>query len=176
MLVQIYPFTINDNAFTLYIKDAPYKIKSYTVINGNTVEMRFETEPTASQATELKTYLALFDNYAQVLMDEELMDKCKKWGRDKVNEFEIRNINRKRQGLMARQELALILEQIHDTHIFICMLEGSLDTLAGYLFGFQEETVNGVTWQAKEPNIPQYVWQEDIDWLKTELLTFLASL
>ena len=171
MLVQIYPFSIDDNAFTIYLKGSPYPVKSFTVIDGSTVELRFETEPTESQATELKEYLALFDNYAQVLMDESLMEKCKSWGRDMVDKFEVNNINRKRNGEMGRIELFNIMKEVHDSYVFICMLEGSLDTLHGILNGFPDEGSGAIA-----PFSFQYVWSEDIEWIKSELNIFLSEI
>jgi len=44
------------------------------------------------------------------------------------------------------------------------------------LYGYPEQTVNGVVWAAEAPKTFTYVWAEDITWLKAELNTFLGSL
>ena len=85
-------------------------------------------------------------------------------------------MNRKNSGAMARQELKEIMQEIHNSFVFMSMLEGSLDTLHGILNGFPEQTIGDTTWAAEAPYNFVKTWPEDITWLKTELDTFLGSL
>ena len=154
---------------------------AYTITDLDQRDMKYvnvytDRELTLSEQEELNNYIQNYSDFNQDVIDEEKLSRCKIWGRSTIDEFELRNMRRKDLGTMGRQELSDIMAEIHDSFVFICMLEGSLDTLSGILYGYPEETIGDKTWSEKPPVTFVHVWQEDIDWLKNELVTFVSTL
>ena len=130
---------------------------------------------TPTELSDLNTYILNYSDFDQGVVDMATMEAAKAWGRKMINEFELKNMNRKAAGSMGRAELLDILAEAHDSYVFITMLEGSLGTLHGILNGFPEETINDALVPARAPFSFATVWQEDIDWIKAELNLFLAG-
>ncbi len=166
-----FAFEINPVALSNYCKGSPIEITG-EIVEGSKATVITDVELTSAQETSLRTYIDLFENYTQELLDMATLEKTKSWGQDMILEFELKNMNRKRLGLMGRVELMDIFTETHDKMVFLCLSEGSLDSLHGIMFGFPEEGAA----PAQAPKSFSYVWSEDIDWIKTELNTFLASL
>jgi len=170
-----FEFEINSIALSNYCKHSPIPIIG-EIVEGKHATIITELELTATQETSLRNYIDVFENYTQELLDMATLDKTKAWGRDRINELEISNMNRKRQGLMGRVELKNIMGEVQSTSVMLCFEEGSLDTLHGLLYGFPEEIVGENTIPAEAPLSFFHIWAEDLTWIKTELNTFLASL
>ena len=130
---------------------------------------------TPTEFSNLNDYILNYSDFDQGVVDMATMEAAKAWGRKMINEFELKNMNRKAIGTMGRIEPLDILAEAHDSYVFITMLEGSLGTLHGILNGFPEEVVGENTIPAKAPFNFVTVWQEDIDWIKAELNLFLAG-
>ena len=159
--------------------ELPYKITDVDLKlkDGiNYITILTDRELSLSEQSDLNQKIQEYSDFNQTVINEEILSKCKIFGRRIIDEFELKNMIRKDTGLMARQELDDIMEETHDKFIFICLLEGSLDSLHGKLYGYPEQEVNGVVWPARSPLTFDKIWQEDIDWIKSELNTFLASL
>ncbi len=168
-------FEINAVAFSCYCKHCPVENMGQ-IVEGKKATVITESELTSTDESTLRNYVNDFENYTQEILDMSTLEKTKVWGRLMINEFEVKNMNRKRMGLMGRAELLDVLSEAHDSYLFITMLEGSLDTMHGVLYGFPEEIINDVTIPARVPFSFVSVWSEDIDWLKSELNTFLSEL
>ena len=159
--------------------ELPYSITNLDLSNRDGtsyIHIVADRELTLTEQSALNQKIQEYSDFSQSVINENILDLCKKWGRDTINRFELRNMRRKDAGDMARRELDHIISETHDTGVFICLLEGSLDSLHGKLHGYPEQVVNGVTWAAEAPKTFTYVWEEDITWLKAELNTFLGSL
>ncbi len=142
----------------------------------NYITIITDRDLTLSEKSDLNQKIQEYSDFNQSVINEEILDKCKIFGRRLITEFELKNMIRKDTGIMARQELDDIMTETHDKFIFICLLEGSLDSLHGKLYGYPEQTVNDIVWPAREAITFDSIWQEDIDWIKSELNLFLSSL
>lgn len=140
------------------------------------ITIKTDRELTDSERSLLNDDIQKYSDYNQDVIDENILSKCKIWGRSLIDEFELRNMRRKDMGLMARVELDDIMKEAHDSFVFICLLEGSLDSLHGKLYGYPEQTIGDVVWPPRAAFSFEKVWQEDIDWIKQELNIFLDSL
>jgi hypothetical protein len=146
-------------------------IDGVSVSDGKYVTIITTQELTPSETIDLNTYVNAYSDFSQELLDEEVLKSCKLWAEDMMTQFSIKNMNRKRTGLMGRIELKNIMNETHASLVDMCFRSGSLDTLHGILFGFPDE--------GEGPEAPytfNYVWQEDIDWIKQELNIFLSKL
>jgi len=173
-----YITTFNIDFFYSYIFNLELP---YTITNLNQRDMKYVTvvtdrEITPTEQSDLNIFIQNYSDFNQDIIDMEKLQQCKVWGRKTIDKFELRNMRRKDQSLLGRQELADIMNEITDSSVFVCLLEGSLDTLAGILFGYPEETIGIKTWVAKAPETFEHTWSEDIVWLKGELLTFIQTL
>ena len=173
-----YATTFNIDFFYRYMFDL---VLNYTITNLDQRDMKYVTvytdrELTATEQTELNNYIQNYSDFNQTIINESILEKCKAWGKTMMLEFELKNMVRKDSSIMARQELKEVMKEIHNSFVFMSMLEGSLDTLHGILNGYPEQTINSVVWAAEAPYSFTYTWTEDIDWLKSELNNFLATL
>jgi len=143
-----------------------------SIIDGLNITVATTQELTPTEESGLYTYVMAYTDFNQTLLDDETLQICKAWGRTMMNQFELKNMNRKRLETLSRIGLSNIMVEIHDSFVFICMLEGSLDTLHGILYGFPSTD----TEDAVAPYTFAHTWAEDIEWLKTELNILLAGL
>lgn len=178
-----YASTFTDDFFFAYVStlEVPYEIVGIKAKDHKYVEITTDRELTGTEQTELNDLIQNYSDFNKRVIDENTLAMCKAWGRSMIDEFELKNMQRKDNGLLARQELADIMAEIHDSFVFICMLEGSLDTLHGILNGYPEQTLSyedgtTKTWAARAPFSFQHTWQEDLDWIKSELNLFLSTL
>jgi len=159
--------------------EMPYKITDVDMkkVDGvYSIKITADRELSLTEQSVLNQKIQEYSDFNQTVINEHILDRCKAWGRNLINEFELKNMVRKDQGLMARQELDDIMKETHDKFIFICLLEGSLDSLHGKLYGYPEQTIGENTWAARPAEVFTSIWQEDIDWIKSELTAFLGSL
>ncbi len=173
-----YISTFNIDYFIPYINslEVSYEITDIKTRDNKYITLTTKEALTSTQEIELNQSIQDYSDFNKTIMDESILEKCKAFGRATIDEFEIRNMGRKDAGSMARQELDDIIVEAHDTGIFICLLEGSLDSLHGKLYGYPEQIVNGVTWAARPPVSFNVTREEDLDWMKAELNAFLATL
>ena len=169
---------VTDDFFFAYMneQELPYEIIGMALKEHLRLTVDIDRDLTATELTELNNIVTTYSDFNQTVINESILEKCKAWGKDMMLEFELKNMNRKNGGAMARQELKEIMKEIHNSFVFMSMLEGSLDTLHGILNGFPEQTVGTTVWPAEAPYSFVYTWPEDIEWLKSELNIFLASL
>ena len=170
-----FTFDVDPIALSNYCKYSPIDING-EIVEGRKVTVICDDDLTSSEITELRNYVELFENFSQETLDMDTISITKRWGRDIINEFELRNMNRKRNGEMGRVELHDILAEAHDSFVFITMVEGSLDTLHGILYGFPEETINEIIVPGKAAFVFNKVWIDDINWIKSELNIILGTL
>ena len=168
---------------TTFVPDylVPYLSKKDYITGIKTKDNKYITvttdrELSSTELSDLNSYIEDYTDFNQTVVDSSVIDACKAWGRKKLNEIETKNMDRKRNGEMGRIELFRIMEETHNSFIYMPLLEGALDTLHGILFGFPEETVSDTTTPAVSPYTFSYIWEEDITTLKNDLTDFLGSL
>ena len=170
-----YATTFNPEYLTPYLNVKEFitdiKTRDNKYITISTTESLTETE-----LSNLNTYIQNYSDFNQGIVDSTTIERCKAWGRDRLNEMEATNMDRKRAGLMGRIELENIMKETHDSFMYMSILEGALDTLHGILYGFPEETIGGTTFPAKAPFTFEHIWTEDIDKMKSDLNLFLGGL
>jgi len=177
-----YETTFTDEYMFSYINGLtlPYAIVGIKTEKNKYVTINTERDLTLTEKQDLNALIQNYSDFSEYVVNSEIIALAEVWGKNMVSEFKNRNIARKNAGTMARQELDDIIREIHDSFVYINMKEGSLDTLHGLLWGFPEQTIgegeNAVVWPARAPFNFVKVWQEDVDWIKAELNTFLASL
>jgi len=171
-------FDCNSDYFTSYVNKEidTYSIIGVSLVDKTKVTITTTEELSLTQQESLHDYLDSYSDYDQDVIDDDKLTKCKLWGVVKKNEFELKNMRRKDEGLMSRQQLRNIMNELHDSFVYLCMIEGSLDTLHGILNGFPEQTIGDTTYPAEAAYTFSHVWQEDIDWINSELNIFLGTL
>lgn len=169
-LKYVMPTEINDWYLNKYanVVASTYDIIGILIEEEKYLTITTSRDLTSSENATLNEYIADFTNSDTELCNAETISKCELWAQEIEREFSLRNMDRKSHGLMTRKELMEIMQEVNDSLLSMCLSKASLDTAALILFGDANEEVS--------PYVFEKVWQEDLDWMKAELISFLSTL
>jgi len=186
-----YESTFTDDFFFQYMNDQelPYNIVGLKAKDHKYVTVTTDRELTTTELESLNTLIQDYSDFNQTVVDNTILDKCRLHGEWLMREFELRNMNAKRDGVYNTIDIARVMEEVHDAYIFMSILRGSYEALLVLIDSFEPKYPVGSTYAYKTyvdgtlTSLTQEITQDhmdqlnvDLDWAKTQVLTFLASL
>lgn len=139
--------------------------------NGNEITIKTSRDVTPTERIELDTLINNYSDFDLNVVNCDILEQAKMFSQELMHEFSVRNMQKKHAGEITTVDLYNQVKELTECFVMQALMSGSLEVVIAIIDGV---TVDGVVVVPKY--VPNHVPQADVDWVRSEILSFLTSL